>query len=152
MGVGHSSRTEALAAALAESAGSEGAAADRVRLAARLDEIGKIHVGAAERHDPEAAGYRTHPEKGADLLRSAAGPGIVAAIKHQREAWDGSGYPDQLTSGDIPLEALIVAVADAVDRWSKGSPPTPDALAKLQKAAGTRFDPSLAEEALRLLG
>jgi HD-GYP domain-containing protein (c-di-GMP phosphodiesterase class II) len=104
---------------------------------------------------------RLSPETGrGDLIdaysqhsdRSAAGPGVVAAIKHQREAWDGSGYPDQLTSGDIPLEARIVAVADAVDRWSEGAPPTPDALAKLQEAAGTRFDPPLVEEARRLLG
>ena len=35
--------------------------------------------------------------------------------RHHHERYDGTGYPDRLTGGDIPLAARIVAVGDVYD-------------------------------------
>ncbi len=40
---------------------------------------------------------------------------VIKIIRHHHEHIDGSGYPDGLKGKTIPLEARIVAVADAYD-------------------------------------
>jgi diguanylate cyclase (GGDEF)-like protein len=39
----------------------------------------------------------------------------IAIIRHHHEKWNGQGYPDGLTHSEIPLGALIMAVADTFD-------------------------------------
>ena len=70
--------------------------------------------------------------------------GNVARFHH--EAIDGSGYPQGLAGGAIPLEARIVAVADVFDaltsrRRYKKAWRTDEALAYLHERAGSKFDP-----------
>ena len=76
-------------------------------------------------------------------------------ILHHHERWDGRGYPDRLPGPEIPLGARIIFVVDAYDamtsdRVYRGRLTQVDALAELQRCAGTQFDPSvvaaLAEE------
>ena len=43
-------------------------------------------------------------------------------IRHHHERWDGAGYPDRLASGQIPLEAAIVGLADAWDAMTTDRP------------------------------
>ena len=57
---------------------------------------------------------RTHAEIGEQLVRriealSSAAP----TVRHHHEHFDGSGYPDGLAGDAIPIEARIVAAADA---------------------------------------
>ena len=59
---------------------------------------------------------------------------------------DGTGYPDGLAATDIPLGSRIILVADAFDamiseRSYGRSFSEADALAELQRCAGTQFDP-----------
>jgi HD-GYP domain-containing protein (c-di-GMP phosphodiesterase class II) len=66
-------------------------------------------------------------------------------VRSHHEALDGSGYPDGLKAGEIPLEARIVAVADVFDAltsdrrykvaWSQD-----EAMGYLVERKGTRFD------------
>jgi HD-GYP domain-containing protein (c-di-GMP phosphodiesterase class II) len=76
-------------------------------------------------------------------------------ILHHHERWDGRGYPDRLPGSEIPLGARIIFVVDAYDamtsdRVYRGRLTQADALAELERCAGTQFDPSvvaaLAEE------
>jgi len=92
---------------------------------------------------------RRHPLVGDELLRhfrelSAACP----AVRHHHERYDGSGYPDHLTAENIPLQARIVAVADAYSAMTSTRPYQPpltprDAIAELRRSAGTQFDPTV---------
>jgi HD-GYP domain-containing protein (c-di-GMP phosphodiesterase class II) len=60
---------------------------------------------------------------------------------------DGRGIPDGLGGEAIPLEARIVAVADAFDAMTSRRPyrpgyrlSVPDAIDELRRHAGTQFD------------
>ncbi len=83
----------------------------------------------------------------------ASVPGLAEcapAILHHHEHYDGSGYPDGLTGESIPLEARILAVADAFanmisERGRQPGLPWEEALEELKRHAGTRFDPVLVE-------
>jgi HD-GYP domain-containing protein (c-di-GMP phosphodiesterase class II) len=47
---------------------------------------------------------------------------ILPGVRHHHESLDGTGYPDHLSGNDIPLEARILAVADAFDAMSSNRP------------------------------
>jgi putative two-component system response regulator len=92
---------------------------------------------------------KTHTLIGADILRSAGlpQPAINIALSHH-ERWDGQGYPHRLSGQQIPLEARIVAVADAYDTLrsrssQRPSLPVEEALAVLEASAGSHLDPTL---------
>ena len=76
--------------------------------------------------------------------------GIVRAC-HER--WDGAGYPDRKAGEEIPLEARIIFACDAfhamtTDRPYRRALPREVALARLEEAAGTQFDPRVVEACL----
>ena len=80
-----------------------------------------------------------------DLGGSAPASMLRAIVRSHHEALDGSGYPDGLKAGAIPLEARIVAVADVfdaltTDRPYKRSWSRDEAFAYLAERKGTRFD------------
>ena len=71
-------------------------------------------------------------------------------MRHHHERWDGGGYPDQLAGEEIPIEARLLGVADAFDAMTSDRSYRPalsveQALAELERCAGSQFDPELAE-------
>lgn len=80
-----------------------------------------------------------------DLGGSARVSMLRNIVRSHHEALDGSGYPDGLKAGEIPLEARIVAVADVFDaltsdRRYKRTWSQEDAFGFLVERKGTRFD------------
>ncbi len=88
-----------------------------------------------------------HVTDGAELLGSIAvlAPYVDIVLAHH-ERFDGSGYPRGLAGEAIPLDARIVAVADAFDAMISGRPyrevirPV-QALEELARSRGSQFDP-----------
>jgi HD-GYP domain-containing protein (c-di-GMP phosphodiesterase class II) len=128
-----------------------------------LHDIGKLHVDRAILDKPGALDseeldeIRTHPELGARMiegirsLRAAYG-----CVLHHHERWDGGGYPYGLGGNAIPLEARILAVADAYDAMTSHRPyreprSREEALAEVERCAGSQFDPRVAEAFLALV-
>ena len=69
------------------------------------------------------------------------------ALTHH-EKWDGSGYPQELSGEEIPLEARIVALADVFDALTSRRPykearPEPEALEIIAEAERSHFDPAV---------
>ena len=77
-------------------------------------------------------------------------------MRHHHERWDGAGYPDGLAAEDIPLEARIVAVADAYsaitsDRVYQRGRERGEALSELRRTAGAHHDAEVVEALARVL-
>ena len=95
-----------------------------------------------------------HPAASVKVIEHVAFLGREASIiRHHHERPDGRGYPDGLKGDAIPLEARILAAADALDAMTRDRPhrpalPLADALAQLQAGAPHQFDPEVAEGVL----
>jgi len=81
---------------------------------------------------------------------------ITPIVRHHHEHFDGSGYPDGLSGDTIPLEARILAVADAYEAMTgvrvhrkRLAPAT--ARTELERGAGTQFDPAVVRAFLGVL-
>lgn len=73
---------------------------------------------------------------------------VLKCIRHNREHYDGSGYPDRLKGNLIPLGARVISVVEAFDAMTQGRPyrlpRTPnDAIRELVRCAQTQFDPQV---------
>jgi HD-GYP domain-containing protein (c-di-GMP phosphodiesterase class II) len=150
---GHTRRVAALAVRLGRRLGLRGRALEDLRTAALLHDLGKIGVADAILLKPagltgaEWEQMRRHPDLGARLL-AAHGllGGAVPLIRHHQERYDGTGYPGGLAGEAIPLGARVIAVADAFMAMVDGRTYRPalapgEALAELERAAGSQFDP-----------
>jgi putative nucleotidyltransferase with HDIG domain len=118
---GHSQRVTRHAERIATTMGLPAAQVAKVRTAAALHDIGKLHTPRAILNKPgrltdsEFALIKRHPADGADMAAGIGDPEIPAMIRHHHERLDGLGYPDGLAGEDIPLGARIIAVADTFD-------------------------------------
>lgn len=153
---GHSERVALMAGLLAEAVGYDSMSADRVRLAGRLHDIGKIGVPdrvllkPSKLTDEEYELIKAHPTIGYDMLRAIPGlKDVLPAVRHHHERWDGRGYPDRLAGDSIDTCARILAVADTFDAMSsnrayRSSRDRSEVLDEIRRGGGTQFDPELA--------
>jgi len=77
-------------------------------------------------------------------------------IRAHHEQWNGQGYPDHLKADQIPLAARLISVVDAylvmiTERPYQHARAAAEALAELQRCAGTQFDPRVVETLIDLL-
>jgi HD-GYP domain-containing protein (c-di-GMP phosphodiesterase class II) len=134
----------------------------RIRAAGVLHDVGKLGIADAVLQKPgpltdeEWADMRRHPELGARILEHANLRDISAWVLAHHERVDGRGYPLGLAGEAIPLEARILAVADAyeamtADRPYRAALSRDAARAELLACAGTQFDPAVVDAFLRAL-
>ena len=159
---GHSSRVTELAEALARRLGWSDQRIAALRLGGPLHDIGKLAVSDEVLRkeglldEGELAEIREHPKNGARLLlRVAALRAAIPYVLYHHERWDGTGYPSGKAGEEIPLEARVLAVADAFDAMTSDRPyrralTLQQALAEVERCAGTQFDPRIAEVFLEL--
>jgi diguanylate cyclase (GGDEF)-like protein/putative nucleotidyltransferase with HDIG domain len=123
----------------------------RIRLAGILHDIGKAGVPNSILHKPgplteeEYEVIKRHPALGAQMIEHISLPDVCEWVAAHHERPDGLGYPRGLYGGAIPLEARIVAVADAYEAMTSDRPYRDSigydaALAELMHGAGTQFD------------
>ncbi len=161
MTVHHSGNVARVAALMAAEMGFDPDHAEDVRVAGLLHDVGKIGVSddlvAADRELTEAEGeeLRRHPEIGERMLSGSRLATVAPWVLHHHERMDGDGYPSGLAGDAIPLEARILAVANAFDHGTSGGPgrfpaPAADVMEELERRSGSEFDP-VAVAALRSL-
>ncbi|HET7531493.1 MAG TPA: HD-GYP domain-containing protein [Mycobacteriales bacterium] len=162
---GHAERVRALTDLIAERMGLPETHRDRLRWAALLHDIAKLHIshellnkpGKPDAHEWDL--LKQHPEHGArivaPLMEWLDGWGDVVVQHHER--WDGTGYPHGLAGTEITIGARIVAVADAYDvmtsnRAYKKPVGRAAALRELVDCGGSQFDPEVVRAMLAVSG
>ena len=101
---------------------------------------------------------KQHPAKGAAIMGGVAQlADIIPGMKYHHEKWEGGGYPDGLKGEQIPLQARIVAVADAFDAMTTTRPyqkamEVTYVLERLREMANKRFDSVVIEALVRSHG
>jgi HD-GYP domain-containing protein (c-di-GMP phosphodiesterase class II) len=151
-----------MALRVGEELGLDGASLKRLELGALFHDIGKIGVPASILSKPgpltsdERAIIELHPELGERILAPIDRLSDVRAIVRScHERWDGAGYPDRRAGEEIPIEARIILVCDAYHAMTTDRPyrkrlSVAEARRRLERAAGTQFDPQVVETFLRV--
>jgi diguanylate cyclase (GGDEF)-like protein/putative nucleotidyltransferase with HDIG domain len=150
----HSQRVAELAARTARRLGLPEEDVELTRLAASLHDLGKLAVPEeilrkpGPLTEPERIVLERHPQIGFRMLESLGVDPVAEWVLHHHERWDGSGYPDGLPGDQIPLGARIIFVADAYDamtseRVYRRRVGASEAIAELQRCAGSQFDPEI---------
>jgi putative nucleotidyltransferase with HDIG domain len=160
---GHSQRVCEVSLMIGERLGFGAEALEELRVGTILHDIGKIGVPDAILNKPgrltdeEFATMKSHPVVGYEICRPLMlSEGVLMIIRNHHEKLDGSGYPDGLKGGELPLSLRIVCVADAFDAMSSSRPyrsvmDINHVLAELSKGAGVQFDPVVVEALKELL-
>ena len=99
---------------------------------------------------------KRHSELGRDIIAGAGMTEIADWVCHLHERFDGGGYPSGVAGEDIPLESRILSAADALEAMTYARVYRPalrldEALAELETAAGSQFDPLVAARLVDLV-
>ncbi len=160
---GHSQRVCELSGMIGHRLGLSPEALEELRVGTILHDIGKIGVPDAILNKPgrlldeEFRVMRQHPVIGYEICRPLMlSEGVLMIIRNHHEKLDGSGYPDGLKGGELPLSLRVVCVADAFDAMSSRRPyrgvmDLRRVVGELSKGAGVQFDPVVVEAIKELL-
>jgi diguanylate cyclase (GGDEF)-like protein/putative nucleotidyltransferase with HDIG domain len=158
----HSETVGRYAGAIARELGLSTDVVERVRFGGIVHDVGKIGIPDSVLRKPgwlsedDWVEMRRHPEIGARILRGANLDDIGEWVLAHHERPDGLGYPHGRTGSDIPLEARILAVADAYeamtsDRVYRPAMAVQAAREELRACAGSQFDERVVDAFLTLL-
>lgn len=160
---GHSEEKARYAYEIAKELGMPEVAAENVKMATLLHDVGKIGIPEeillkpGGLTDEEFEVIKKHPLISTEILKSIAFPKeVIYAIRHHHERFDGKGYPDGLTKDEIAQEAFIIETVDAYGAMTKDRPyrkalSKEEAAKELKNGAGTQFDPEVVDAFIKVL-
>jgi putative nucleotidyltransferase with HDIG domain len=161
--LGHSKRVTNYATMLAEKIGLNPKQVELIRKGSLLHDVGKLGISLEILSKPahlthqEYEEVKRHPEIGARVLEMNPSLRVlIPIVRHHHEFYNGQGYPDRLFGQQIPIEARIVSVADAMEAMASDRPyrkarSRQYILDEIKRFSGTQFDPNVVEQAVRLL-
>lgn len=159
----HSSAVAELAVKVARKMKLPEAEIEKIEIAAKVHDIGKVGVPDSILLKPGAltkdewAVMKRHPVISAELIEGLEIYTPVAeAVRREHERWDGRGYPGGLKGEEIPRIARVIAAADiynalVTDRPYRRAFPPEKAREMLKELSGTDIDPAVAEALLAVL-
>lgn len=127
----------------------------RVANAAMLHDLGKIGVSdhillkRGSLSEAEAAIVRQVPLLTCKILEPLrVFDTELVIIRHLRERYDGTGFPDGLVGPNIPIGSRLLAIAEAFDSMTSGRAYRPqrsiaDAIEEIRSQSAGQFDPEL---------
>jgi HD-GYP domain-containing protein (c-di-GMP phosphodiesterase class II) len=136
---------------------------EQIYITGLLHDIGKIGVRDEVLRKPgrltpeEFEEIQKHPEIGFSILEGLNRMEyMLPGVLYHHERMDGKGYPDGLVGDDIPLDAKILAVADAWDAMTSSRPyrnamSREQALAIMRDGAGQQWDETVVEFFLQVV-
>lgn len=160
---GHSERKALYAASIARQLGLEPVMVETVQIVSFLHEIGKMWITndilqkRGQLDSIELKEMQKHPLIGERILTPSGLTGeILQAIRYHHESPDGTGYPDGLKGDEIPLEARIVKVADALTAMIEQRPyrnplSLQQAMEEMIKLSGQGFDTQVVQALIKVI-
>lgn len=130
---------------------------DNVKKGALLHDVGKIAIPDSILKKPsplspeEWEKIKLHPSLGYGLIKEInSKKEIENIILYHHERYDGTGYPKGLNGKDIPIEARIFALVDALDAITSHRPYSEErefdeAKKEIEDNSGTQFDPAVVD-------
>jgi putative nucleotidyltransferase with HDIG domain len=161
--LGHSKRVTNYAIMIAEEMGLNSKQVELIRKGSLLHDVGKLGVSMDILAKPgplsgfEFKKIKDHPVIGARVLEMNPSLRLlIPIVRHHHEFYNGQGYPDGLSGHQIPIEARIVSVADAIEAMASDRPyrkarSNQQIIDEIKKFSGTQFDPKVVELAVKLL-
>jgi HD-GYP domain-containing protein (c-di-GMP phosphodiesterase class II) len=149
---GHSERVSRFSVAIAQGLDLPDDEIEKIRISALLHDVGKIGIDdkvlkkPAALTDEEFEIMKQHPQKGYKIMSQIpAMKEFLPGMYMHHEMVNGQGYPQGLKGDEIPLQALIISVADTFDAMTTDRPyqkamKFEDALARIKSFVGTRYD------------
>jgi hypothetical protein len=159
----HVDRVAAFAYAIGKDLGFGASRLRDLVMAGQMHDVGKIGLPSyiltkpGKLSEDEWAHIKQHPGKGEEIVQRIADLAPIAVVvRHHHERYDGTGYPDGLSGGDIPLESRIISVADTFDALTSKRPYRPAltieaAKEELRKVSGTQLDPQIVTVLIKLM-
>ncbi len=153
----HSEKVSKYTIVIAEAMNLDPLEINKLSTCALLHDIGKIGISdetlgkQTKLTAEEWREIKVHPQLGASIVgRVRHLAHCIPGILHHHERYDGSGYPEGLKGEEIPLEARILAIADAFAAMTSERPFSKtlsyeEALEEIKQGVGKQFDPKLAE-------
>ena len=168
---GHSQRVAMYSLAIANELENEGERYSFVKdmrnsllMSALLHDIGKIGIRdevllkPGKLTDEEYDLIKTHPEKGAAIVRMIPGfdDNVIAGILQHHERFDGKGYPSGIVGEKTHVFGRIIGLADAFDAIVTSRPYSQGAsfdfaMGRVDELSGTAFDPEIVRAMHRAL-
>ncbi len=159
----HSTEVAELAVKIGQELGFSHGDLERIQIAAKVHDIGKVAVpdsillkpGTLD--DEEWAVMKNHPVTSAELISGLEiYSGVADAVRHEHERWDGSGYPDGLVGEQIPMISRVIAAADIYNALVTDRPYRPafsreETLHMIEEMRGKDLDPAVADALLEVL-
>jgi diguanylate cyclase (GGDEF)-like protein/putative nucleotidyltransferase with HDIG domain len=153
--LGHSKQVTNYAVAIAKKLDLSPEQVEKIRKASLLHDIGKLGVPDRILTKPgtltqeEYDMVKDHVILGAKILESSlALNSLIPIVEHHHERYDGKGYPEGLKANEIPIEARIISLADAIeamasDRPYRKSMGISQIMEEVTRCSGTHFDPAV---------
>jgi len=150
---GHTLRVAGIAQAAAKQMGWGRDRLREIGLGSMIHDIGQIGVPdviltkSGPLTPEEEDQVKLHPEIGARMLDGVPDlRHLLPYVLHHHERYDGTGYPHGLYEEAIPIEARLLAAADALDAMTNNRPyreglGAPTAMGELMDLSGAQFDP-----------
>jgi HD-GYP domain-containing protein (c-di-GMP phosphodiesterase class II) len=152
---GRTRRVASVAKAIGKGMGLEEEQLMVLELSALLHDLGMLAVPESVLAKPgplaerELGTIRKHPQIGKEMIKDI--PFLEKAIPeifHHHEKFNGTGYPKGLAGTSIPLASRILAVVDAFEAMTNGTPyrdqlSVERAIKEIRKEAGSQFDPEV---------
>jgi putative nucleotidyltransferase with HDIG domain len=159
--IGHTWRVARFSQAIARELGWPEERLSEVEVGGLLHDIGKIGVPdsiltkTGPLTDDEQEQMELHPHIGARMLQDVPSlTNVLPYVLYHHEQYDGSGYPYQLEGEAIPIEARLLAVADALDAMTSDRPYRRGldrdlAITEIRRRAGSQFDPEVVDALIK---
>lgn len=159
---GHVERLVLMAECMSDALGLQDVQKRNLVLLAKVHDLGKIGIsdkilfksGMLSKEEYEL--MKQHVKIGFNIAnRSKELINIATLILHHHEHWDGKGYPEGLSGGQIPLECRVLGVIDAYDAMTNARPyhkgiTKKEAIYEIKKCSGAQFDPKIVESFIKI--